>query len=78
MVFGEISVSDPRRVVDPRISITPHVAYSVRDTNYGPLVERRYSDFLWLVERLEESFPGVIIPPLRTSLNYLDSLTCEI
>ena len=65
VAFGEISVSDPRRIADPRISLTPHVVYSVRDTNYGPMVERRYSDFLWLAERLEEAFPGVIIPPLR-------------
>lgn len=61
---GEITVSDPRHVVDPRISITPHITYCVRDSNYGPMVDRRYSDFIWLVERLEANYPGVIIPPL--------------
>lgn len=62
--IGEVSVFNPRTVVDPRVSLAPHVTYSVRDANYGPEVERRYSDFLWFSNRLEYFYPGVIIPPL--------------
>jgi hypothetical protein len=61
---GEVSVFTPRTIVDPRISITPFVTYCVRDANYGPVVERRYSDFVWFSERLAIFYPGIIIPPL--------------
>jgi hypothetical protein len=73
-ILGELTVSDPRKVADPRLSITPHVLYSIRDSNYGPMVERRYSDFVWLVDRLEDHYAGVIIPPLppKNSLDRFD------
>ena len=39
--LGEISVTDPRTVADLRKTLTPHINYSIRDANYGPMVERR-------------------------------------
>jgi hypothetical protein len=38
-----------------------------------------YSDFLWLQERLEDVFPGVIIPPLppKNSLGRFDDAFIE-
>jgi hypothetical protein len=46
--IGEVSVCDPRKVMDPRVALTPHVSYSVRDANYGPMVERSNKSFLLL------------------------------
>jgi hypothetical protein len=40
--------------------------------NSNPIVERRYSDFLWLHSRLEAQYKGYIIPPLpeKNSLSF--------
>lgn len=60
-----VAVDDPEKHVDGYVSYSvttkttrgqfDHPEYSVR---------RRYQDFLWLRQRLEESYPTHIIPPL--------------
>mmetsp|Transcript_13507 Transcript_13507/g.26046 ORF Transcript_13507/g.26046 Transcript_13507/m.26046 type:complete len:520 (-) Transcript_13507:68-1627(-) len=64
----QITVSDPMKHKE---GMNAYVTYKVttkidpdrRDTNHSR-VHRRYSDFVWLQERLTEAYPGLIIPPL--------------
>jgi len=62
-----ITVSDPAKLGD---SINAYVTYKIntktnrKDFGYTQFcVVRRYSDFVWLHERLHIEFPGAIIPP---------------
>jgi len=57
-------VRDPEKVGD---GMNAYVTYKVhtKGDNDKPIVSvRRYSDFLWLHDRLEEEFIDVIIPPV--------------
>ena len=63
-----IRIHDPTRVGDP---IRGHVVYTVTTRTSSPhyasresSVLRRFSQFLWLVERVGANNPGVIIPPV--------------
>jgi len=63
-----ISVSDPKKESE---GINSYVSYKVNtqtnlpEFNYGQFsVIRRYSDFVWLSERLARDVPGAIVPPL--------------
>jgi sorting nexin-1/2 len=65
----EITVSEPQKVgVD---AINARIVYKVRTrTNSKAFkrddvtVERRYNDFVWLYNRLVESNPGIVVPPI--------------
>lgn len=63
-----IRIHDPTRVGDP---IRGHVVYTVTTRTSSPhyasresSVLRRFSQFLWLVERVGMNNPGVIVPPV--------------
>ncbi|GHJ83709.1 hypothetical protein NliqN6_0111 [Naganishia liquefaciens] len=63
-----IRIHDPTRVGDP---IRGHVVYTVTTRTSSPhyalresSVLRRFSQFLWLAERVGANNPGVIIPPV--------------
>lgn len=63
-----IRIHDPTRVGDP---IRGHVVYTVTTRTTSPhysaresSVLRRFSQFLWLVERVGANNPGVIVPPV--------------
>eukprot|EP00501_MAST-03F_sp_TOSAG23-6_P001063 GSMAST32.ASY1.ANO1.1106.1 assembled CDS len=56
---GAIQVSTPMKQGE---GIKAYISYKV--TSNGISIIRRYSDFVWLQERLQANFPGYIIPPL--------------
>ncbi|KAI9145997.1 Vps5 C terminal like-domain-containing protein [Paraphysoderma sedebokerense] len=62
-----IDVSEPTKVES---AISPYITYKVRTKTSCPgfknesIVNRRYSDFLWLFNRLVTKYPGVIVPPV--------------
>lgn len=64
-----IKVSNP---VKQSGSFGSHIAYKVATSSnidgfsatQEIIVDRRYSDFIWLYEQLTIEFPGVVIPPL--------------
>jgi len=64
----QMTVSDPKKESE---GINSYISYKVNtQTNlpefqYGQFsVIRRYSDFVWLAERLARDVPGAIVPPL--------------
>eukprot|EP00941_MAST-03F_sp_MAST-3F-sp1_P004895 g4895.t1 len=56
---GEIQVLSPIKQGD---GMKAYISYKV--TRDGVSVIRRYSDFVWLQERLQILYPGYVIPPL--------------
>jgi len=65
-----ITVSDPTKIGSAIDPINQHTVYTVRTRTSSShfrkqdfSVLRRYRDFLWLFERLNENNPGVIVPP---------------
>lgn len=65
----DVSVSDPQKIGSDLINA--HVVYRVKTKTNSPAfrnaefsVNRRFRDFLWLYNQLQEQFPGVIIPPV--------------
>ncbi|KAI9341807.1 Vps5 C terminal like-domain-containing protein, partial [Zopfochytrium polystomum] len=65
----DVRVTEPQKVGADLINA--HVTYKVktktncpeyRNPEFG--VTRRYRDFLWLYNQLQERYPGVIIPPI--------------
>lgn len=66
--FISVSVTDPAKMGN---GVQSYISYKViTKTNFadyqGPekIVIRRYSDFVWLRERLFEKYKGIFIPPL--------------
>lgn len=66
--FLSVSVTDPVKLGN---GVQAYISYRViTKTNFteyqGPekIVIRRYSDFVWLRDRLFEKFKGIFIPPL--------------
>ena len=63
-----VSVSDPNKEV---FTMETYISYKVTTnttrSSYDAsqfIVKRRYQDFVWLKEKLEEEFPTYILPPL--------------
>ena len=65
----DITVSDPETHTQSKVSafvdfkihtITDDNRYATRDF----FVRRRYRDFLWLRQQLDDAYPGAIVPPL--------------
>ncbi|XP_076899676.1 sorting nexin 1-like [Bidens hawaiensis] len=67
-LFLSVSVTDPAKMGN---GVQAYISYKViTKTNFpeyqGPekIVIRRYSDFVWLYDRLFEKYKGIFIPPL--------------
>ena len=58
-----VNVSNPR-VINNSLFSTNYVLYDVSTPKYNWLVNRRYSDFIWLKDCLKNLFPGDILPIL--------------
>ena len=65
-----LTVGDPTKVGSAIDPLNQHTVYTIRtrtsSTSFRKQdfsVLRRYRDFLWLSERLNENNPGVIVPP---------------
>jgi hypothetical protein len=46
------------------LKYSSYILYNVNVSELDWVCYRRYSDFLWLRQILEEQFPGYFIPPL--------------
>eukprot|EP00270_Netrium_digitus_P010289 TRINITY_DN3187_c0_g1_i1.p1 TRINITY_DN3187_c0_g1~~TRINITY_DN3187_c0_g1_i1.p1 ORF type:complete len:401 (-),score=131.29 TRINITY_DN3187_c0_g1_i1:86-1288(-) len=62
----DVHVTDPVKLGE---GVQAYVSYRVTSTGVGPEkrsynVIRRFSDFVWVHERLAENFKGIIVPPL--------------
>lgn len=46
-----------------------HTSTDRQDFNYGQFaVIRRFKDFVWISHRLEEEFPGIVMPALPVKM----------
>eukprot|EP00698_Gefionella_okellyi_P019113 TRINITY_DN5812_c0_g1_i1.p1 TRINITY_DN5812_c0_g1~~TRINITY_DN5812_c0_g1_i1.p1 ORF type:complete len:483 (-),score=120.02 TRINITY_DN5812_c0_g1_i1:1056-2417(-) len=79
--FFEVYVDDPQKVGG---TLKGHVTYRVNAktnlTGYRSgtiIVRRRFNDFKWLVERLQERNPGFLVPPLPEPKVMLDQYNPE-
>ena len=66
--FMEIKITDANKMGG---SINSYINYTVSTTSnmegFGSgdnIVNRRYSDFVWISEQLAREYPGVVIPPI--------------
>lgn len=57
----KVKVYDPEKRGE---GIHSHIVYKVKENTKKEYVERRYSDFVWLHQRLQMEHPGMIVPPL--------------
>lgn len=81
-VVFETFVDDPQKVGG---TLKGHVSYRVntRQKNLPGyrsgtvVVRRRFSDFVWLSHRLQETYPGVLVPPLPEKKLVLDQYNAE-
>ena len=58
-----VKISNPRQINNSLFS-TNYVLYDISTPQFNWLVNRRYSDFIWLKDCLKNLFPGDIIPIL--------------
>lgn len=58
-----VKVSDPRQVNNSLFS-TSYILYDISTPQFNWVVNRRYSDFIWLRECLQSLFPGDLLPIL--------------
>ena len=58
-----VKVSNPRQINNSLFS-TNYVLYDISTPQFNWLVNRRYSDFIWLKECLKNLFPGDVFPLL--------------
>ena len=57
------TISNPRKINDSLVK-NSYILYDVTTSNFNWLVNRRYSDFVWLREALSSLFPTTFIPQL--------------
>ena len=58
-----------------------HTSTDRQDFNYGQFaVIRRFKDFVWLSHRLEEEFPGIVMPalPVKMLVGKFDQTFVEV
>ena len=58
-----------------------HTSTDRQDFDYGQLVViRRFKDFVWLSHRLEEEFPGIVMPalPVKIVVGKFDQVFVEV
>lgn len=58
-----------------------HTSTDRQDFNYGQFaVIRRFKDFVWLRHRLEEEFPGIVMPalPVKIVVGKFDQTFVEV
>ena len=58
-----VNVSNPRQINNSLFS-TSYVLYDISTPQFNWLVNRRYSDFIWLKDCLKNLFPGDVLPIL--------------
>ena len=58
-----VNISNPRQVNNSLFS-TNYILYDISTTQLNWLVNRRYSDFIWLRDCLKSLFPGDVLPLL--------------
>lgn len=58
-----VNVSNPRQINNSLFS-TNYVLYDISTPQFNWLVNRRYSDFIWLKDCLQNLFPGDLLPLL--------------
>ena len=58
-----VNVSNPRQINNSLFS-TNYVLYDISTPQFNWLVNRRYSDFIWLKDCLHNLFPGDVLPLL--------------
>ena len=59
----QVKISNPRQINNSLFS-TNYVLYDISTPKFNWLVNRRYSDFIWLKDCLKNLFPGDILPQL--------------
>ena len=69
--------------IDPEHELANQVHTSTdrQDFDYGQLVViRRFKDFVWLSHRLEEEFPGIVMPalPVKIVVGKFDQVFVEV
>ena len=60
----EVIVSNPKQITNNSIFSKNYVLYDISTPKFNWLVNRRYSDFIWLRDCLKNFFPGDILPIL--------------
>lgn len=58
-----------------------HTSTDRQDFNYGQFaVIRRFKDFVWLSQRLEDEFPGIVMPalPVKMLVGKFDQTFVEV
>ncbi|XP_014278980.1 sorting nexin-7 isoform X1 [Halyomorpha halys] len=73
----EVSVDNPQKHLDPMetyisFRVTTKVKQKSKEEEF--IVRRRYSDFLWLRNKLFESFPTLVVPGLPAKHSVLEQL----
>ena len=60
----KVNVSNPKQINNNSLFSKTYVLYDVATPNFNWVVNRRYSDFIWLRDCLKFLFPGDILPLL--------------
>ena len=59
-----VNISNPRQINNNSLFSTNYVLYDISTPQFNWLVNRRYSDFIWLKDCLQNLFPGDMLPIL--------------
>jgi len=73
-----LTISVKHAQFDTRASVGSKqlLSYAVETLEYGSCVTRKYKQFLWLYDKLAESFPCISLPPLPVKQSSCESGIC--